>query len=117
MEQLVQEWFAKWESGNYKTLPISDDFSHTSPFGTIEGKSTYLELVEANTDKFLGQKFEIHDALFDVDKACVCYTARQGENFRLDVSEWYYQKGNEIQKIIAYYHIGEIRDKRKLKDA
>ncbi len=111
---LIQDWFAKWESGDYLHLPVTDDFCHTSPFGTIEGKKAYLDLVKANEDKFLGQQFEIHDIICHADIACARYTARQGETFSLEVSEWYYFKENLIEKIIAYYHIGDIREERKL---
>ena len=97
-------------------LPITEDFSHTSPFGTIEGKKEYEELVHSNKDKFLGYSFEIHDGIYFEDRACVRYTARQGEEFKLDVSEWYYFRNGLIHEIIAYYHIGEIREERKLEN-
>ena len=114
MEKLVNDWFDKWSNGDYLNLPISESFKHTSPFGTIEGKKTYLDLVEKNKDKFLGYSFKIHDAIYENEKACVRYTARQGD-FLLDVSEWYYVKDKLIEEIIAYYHIGDIHEDRKLK--
>jgi hypothetical protein len=113
-KERILEWFQKWERGRYKDLPMTENFQHTSPFGTISGKEAYLELVQKNQDKFLGYTFEIHDAFYGEDKACVRYTAKQGDNFKLDVSEWYYFDKGLIDKIIAYYHIGEIRDERKL---
>jgi hypothetical protein len=112
---LVKTWFATWEEGDFQSIPVSDDFRHTSPFGTIEGKTAYFELVEKNRDKFLGYKFVIHDALYGDENACVRYTATQGE-FKLDVSEWYYIRDNRISEIIAYYHIGEIREERQLEE-
>lgn len=115
LKRLVKKWFEKWEEGDFRHLPISDNFKHTSPFGTIDGKEQYLSLVEANKDKFLGHRFKIHDELYDEDKACVRYTAIQGD-FKLDVSEWYYVKNDLIEEIVAYYHIGEIRDDRKLEN-
>ncbi|HSR50958.1 MAG TPA: nuclear transport factor 2 family protein [Acidobacteriota bacterium] len=114
-ETTVKEWFDKWESGDFLDLPLSDTFKHTSPFGTVEGKETYLDQVKANQDKFLGYRFEIHDALYGEDRACVRYTAIQGD-FRLDVSEWHYGSPGGIEEIVAYYHIGEIREDRKLAD-
>lgn len=113
LKSLVKNWFDKWEEGDFLHLPISENFKHTSPFGTINGKKQYLNLVQENKNKFLGYRFEINDEIYNVDKACVRYTAIQGD-FRLDVSEWYYFKNNLIQEIVAYYHIGEIRDERKL---
>ena len=114
IQDLVKIWFDKWEQGDFLNLPISESFKHTSPFGTIEGKKAYLDLVGKNKDKFLGQTFEVHDGIYDQNKACVRYTARQGEDFNLDVTEWYQIRDDLIQEIIAYYHIGEIREERKL---
>ncbi|MDN5215159.1 nuclear transport factor 2 family protein [Fulvivirgaceae bacterium BMA12] len=116
MRELVKQWFDKWDQGDFHHLPISDNFKHTSPFGTIEGKKAYIDLVQENKDKFLGYTFEIHDEIYENDSACVRYTARQGEDFKLDVSEWYYAEDNLIRNIMAYYHIGEIREERKIKN-
>lgn len=112
-KELVKKWFKKWEEGDFYNLPVSESFKHTSPFGTIDGKDAYLKLVEANKDKFLGHRFVIQDEIYEENKACVRYTAIQ-EDFNLDVSEWYYIKDNLIELIVAYYHIGEIREDRKL---
>ncbi len=112
---LVEKWFEKWESGDFHELPITDNFSHTSPFGTTEGRDAYVQLVESNKDKFLGYRFKIHDAIYGDNNACVRYAAVQND-FRLDVSEWYYFKDDLIESIVAYYHIGEIREDRKLAD-
>tara|TARA_R110000744_G_C19320986_1_gene557636 strand:- start:699 stop:1064 length:366 start_codon:yes stop_codon:yes gene_type:complete len=116
LKDLVKIWFEKWENGDYLNLPISENFKHTSPFGTIHGKQIYLDLVKENENKFLGQTFDLQDAIYEKDRACVRYTAKQGKDFSLDVSEWYYVNGNLIEEIVAYYHIGEIRDKRKLEN-
>ncbi len=111
---IVLDWFQKWEDGHFRDLPLTEDFRHTSPFGTIEGKAAYLHIVENNREKFLGQTFEIHDGFYGDSHACVRYTARQGADFSLDVSEWYYFEGQLIKRIEAYYHIGEIRTERQL---
>ena len=77
IRQLVKTWFDKWEEGDFLNLPVAEHFEHTSPFGTISGKQAYLDLVKANEDKFLGYRFEIHDAIYDGQKACIRYTAIQ----------------------------------------
>lgn len=114
IKQLVHKWFTIWESGNYLELPISDNFCHISPFGAINGKENYIDLIKANEDKFLGYKFQLLDELYNENKACVRYRSSQGD-FELEVSEWYEVKGNLINNVIAYYHIGDIREDRKLK--
>ena len=112
-EKLIKEWFNKWEEGDFLNLPLADNFIHTSPFGTIEGKENYLNLVKENKDKFLGYRFKIIDEIYEDFKGCIRYTASQND-FKLDVSEWHYVENNLIKKIIAYYHIGEIQEERKL---
>ena len=114
--KLVQLWFQKWESGEFLDLPITENFTHTSPYGTIQGKKDYIALVEANRDKFLGHRFNIHDILEGPHSACVRYTAIQ-EDFELEVTEWHYAQDDLIEEIIAYYNIaGEISEERKLKN-
>lgn len=113
-QELVKKWFESWEQGDFQNIPISDEFKHTSPYGTFEGKLEYLDLVRSNKDKFLGHRFEIHDELHGQNKACVRYTVLS-EGFQLDVSEWFYINGGLIQEIIAYYNIeGDISEERTL---
>lgn len=109
-KQIVRDWFEKWENGNFQELPLIKHFKHTSPYGTIKGKKEYLDLVQANQDKFLGHRFIIHDAIYENEKACIRYTAAQGD-FNLEVSEWHFIEGNLIAEIIAYYNIEEERIK------
>lgn len=115
-KDLINTWFLKWKEADYLNLPISEDFTHTSPYGTIRGRKAYIDLVKENLDKFLGHEFKIHDIIENENKACVRYTAIK-EDFVLDVSEWHYTENNLINKIVAYYNIeGEISEKRKLKN-
>lgn len=111
LNELVKKWFAIWENGDYLNLPISENFKHTSPYGTINGKKEYLQIVASNKDKFLGHRMEIHNEIYEKTVACVRYTAIQ-DNFSLDVSEWYFLgKQNLIEEIVAYYNIEEERIK------
>ncbi|HMB63152.1 MAG TPA: nuclear transport factor 2 family protein [Eudoraea sp.] len=114
IKDLVRTWFRKWETGDFQNIPISENFRHTSPFGTIEGKKEYLKLVEANKDKFLGHRFVIHDEIYGQDKACVRYTAIHGDT-SYEVSEWYFPERGLIGEIIAHFNIAtEIPANRKL---
>jgi hypothetical protein len=111
---ISMNWFKAWETGALSELPIHADFVHCSPYGMIQGKSNYLELVHSNKDKFLGHRFEIEDLLEGEDSTCIRYIAIQGD-FKLEVTEWHYFLQNEIIRIVAYYNIpGEINEDRKL---
>ncbi len=85
-KEVLDTWFALWESGEFLNLRLAENFTHVSPYGTIQGKNKYLQLVDANKDKFLNHQFEIHDILHEGNKACVRYTAIK-DDFRLEVSE------------------------------
>ena len=113
-KSLVTTWFDKWETGDFLNLAITENFKHTSPYGTIHGKEEYIKLVEANKNKFLGHCFELHDEIYEKDRAYVRYTATQGD-FTLEVSDWYSPEDVLIEEIVAYYNLdGEISDERKL---
>ncbi len=115
-KELVLDWFAKWDSGDFKNLPLSDDFQHTSPYGTINGKAKYLGIAEANLQLFLGNEIQIHDQLFEDKKAAVRYTLQnKNKAFTMEVSEWFYISDGLIKEIVAYYNIdGEISEDRQL---
>ena len=116
-QSLVRSWFEKWTNGEFTSLPLADEFRHTSPYGTIQGKAAYLQLVESNRDKFLGNRFEVKDELFGSGQACVRYTMHAPE-FTMEVSEWFFIGEGLIQEIVSYYNIpGEIREDRKLSDS
>ena len=108
-KHIIDQWFTSWETGNFQDIPITDSFTHTSPYGTIKGKQAYLELVANHTEKFLGHQFMIHDILCESLHACVRYTAKKDQQ-ELEVSEWYYFKDGLINHIVAYYNIDATDD-------
>lgn len=105
LEPLVERWFEAWQTGDYRSIPVTDGFAHTSPFGTVEGKTSYLRLVEANEGQFLGFAFDLHDQVHARGVSCVRYTARKGD-FRLDASEWFFGTAAGIERIVSYYNLG-----------
>lgn len=114
IKALTKQWYTAWNEGRYLDIPIADDFKHTSPYGTINGKEAYLKIIEANHGKFLDNQIEIRDEMYNSDKACVRYSVNN-KDFLMEVSEWLYAKDGLIHEIIAYYNIeGEIDEGRKL---
>ena len=114
LKALVRQWFHAWDHNDYSNIPVSEDFRHTSPYGTIEGRGPYLQLVEANNEKFLGNRIDIKDEIYQDHHACVRYTI-VNKDFTMEVSEWFYLGEGSIREIVAYYNIeGEIKEERKL---
>lgn len=104
---LVRLWFQKWEEGEFENIPIEENFKHTSPYGTVDSKRRYLNLVEANKDAFLGKHFDIHDEIYEQNRACVRYTLKSEDTALMEVSEWFYMGKDKIQEIVSYYNVGE----------
>ncbi len=105
---IVEKWFSCWETGELDQLPITNDFEHTSPFGTISSKSTYLDIVEKNKDRFLGKSFQIIDKIIEGNNACVRYEVINPDG-NMDVCEWYTMEGGLIKNIYSYYNIGDAK--------
>lgn len=112
IKKLVSRWFEVWTNGDFHNIPVTTKFEHTIPYGTVSGKSNYLELVRGNKEQFLGHNFEIHDEIYQQDRACIRYTVSKND-FSMEVTEWHYIKDELIDRIIAYYNIeGEISEDR-----
>ena len=108
IQELVHSWFELWKTGEFESLPLAENFTHTSPYGKVEGKEAYLDLARANKESFTGNRFEIHEILFDKHRACVRYTMISPTG-TLEVSEWIYEENGLIAEIIAYYNLEEER--------
>jgi len=105
---LVKQWFSCWENGNIEALPISDDFSHTSPFGTIEPKERYLEIVLKNKKDFLGNTFTILKQIQEGNNVCVQFEQKNANTgLEMIVCEWYVMDGDAIKEIRSFYNVGD----------
>lgn len=105
----VARWFSCWNTGSVDDLPITDDFRHTSPFGTIESKARYLEIVDKNRDSFLGNTLTVVRHIVDGNNVCVQFrqTREDDPDFAMTVCEWYVLDGDRIREIESFYNIGD----------
>lgn len=105
----VARWFACWNSGNVDDLPITDDFCHTSPFGKIETKARYLDIVRKNEESFLGNELTVLKQIVGKTDVCVKFrqTREDDPTFEMIVCEWYVLEGDRIREIESFYNIGD----------
>lgn len=109
---VVQRWIDCWETGDIAALPITDDFTHTSPFGTIESKKRYMEIVEKNREDFLGNTLTIIKHIQEDDNVCIQFEQNNANTgLEMTVCEWYRLKGDLIQEIRSFYNIGNAEIK------
>ena len=102
LRQLVDLWFLCWKEGDYMNLPLHESFVHVSPYGSIEGKDQYLQIVKDNESLFVDNELSLHEQLFSEECACVRYTMKSPSS-EMEVSEWFYPQDGLIKKIVAYY--------------
>ena len=108
----VRKWFECWEAGDVDALPITEDFSHTSPFGTIEPKDRYLEIVRKNTKDFLGNRLTVLRQIREGDNVCVQFEQKnENTGLEMTVCEWYSIQGDLIKEIQSFYNVGDAEIK------
>ncbi len=112
IDPVVQKWFDCWNSGQVDDLPIADDFKHTSPFGTIESKQTYLDIVSKNKDDFLGNELTVLKHIKQGRQVCVQFHQNNElTGLSMEVCEWYELEGELIKSIRSFYNVGNAEIK------
>lgn len=107
MHKLIEKWFQCWNSGEIDDLPIADDFIHTSPFGIIESKPRYMEIVNKNRQDFLGNKLSVIKHICQGNQACVQFEQHNSNTgLQMTVCEWYELEGDVIKSIRSFYNVG-----------
>lgn len=109
---VVNQWLNCWETGDLESLPIKENFSHTSPFGTITGKERYLEIVNKNKADFLGNSLTVTHQIQEGCKVCVQFEQKnKNTGLEMTVCEWYTLDGDKIQAIRSFYNVGNAEIK------
>jgi len=109
---VVKQWLSSWEQGRLEDLPITDDFQHTSPFGSIEGKARYLSIVGKNRADFLDNTFTVLAQITQGDRVCVQFEQNNhSTGLQMVVCEWYQLQGELIQSIHSFYNVGDAEIK------
>lgn len=109
---VVKKWFSVWETGNIEALPVTEDFKHTSPFGTIEPKKRYLEIVGKNKAEFLGNTFNIVAHIQEGNNVCIQFEQKNANTgLEMTVCEWYVLEGDLIKEINSFYNVGDAEIK------
>jgi len=105
-KDLAREWIEVWGRDDPATLPLADGFVHVSPFGTIEGREKYLEVIRPLASDNVSS-LRIRDILGEGDRACITFEM-DTPNGPVDCCDWVTVAGGQITSVHAYY------DPRKL---
>lgn len=99
--ELVDTWFAAFRVRDLSMTHLAEDFIHTSPFGEIHGRETYLDLVKENQEAFFSPVIEILDIIDGGDRFAARYLVDGNP-----ACDCIYVRDGLITKIYSYYHYG-----------
>lgn len=103
----VDAWFGAFRTRDIAKLEagLAEGFTHTSPFGVIEGKRIYLDMVRANAEAFFSPTIEIVDVIEGGDQFAVRYLVDGNP-----ACDCIYVQDGQIAAIYSYYHVGKKPD-------
>jgi hypothetical protein len=100
--KIVDDWFDAFRQRDISKLKLAEDFVHTSPYGQIKGRQTYLNLVKENEEAFFSPKLDILDIFECGPKYAVRYLVNGNP-----ACDCIYVRDGQISKIFSYYHVGK----------
>ena len=100
--KIAESWLAAFQAKDITLLQLADDFVHTSPFGEIRGKETYLDLVRANEKAFFANPITVIDSVDGGDRFAVRYVVGD-----MAACDWIYVRDGKIREVFSYYHFGD----------
>ena len=104
--RLARAWIEGWIEGDPYGIPLAAGFTHTSPFGTIEGREKYLEWMKPMIGK--GPALEIVKTLGQGDEAAIWYEM-QAPSGTIACCDWVHVRDGEIAAITSFYDATSLR--------
>lgn len=104
--RLARAWIQGWIDGTPYEIPLADDFTHESPFGTIEGREKYLEFMKPMIGK--GPEIAIVKTIGAGDEAAIWY-AMKTPGGSVPGCDWVHTRDGEITAITSFYDATSLR--------
>jgi len=101
-ENLAQAWFDAFGRKDLSELALAEDLVHSSPYGDIESRQAYLDLVDQNPAAFFSPEITILDVIAGADAYAVRYLVNGNP-----ACDCIYVRDDQIAKIHSHYHVGE----------
>ena len=95
---IAESWLEAFRAKDLSRLNLADGFVHSSPFGLIEGKAAYLEMVNSNPEAFFENTIEVVDLIGEGKQFAIRYLVNG-----TPACDCIYIENGQIAKIIAYF--------------
>lgn len=105
--ELARTWIEAWNAGAPEGIPLAEDFCHTSPFGRIEGRETYLEWMRPMTGEG-AVPLTIRRVLGGDEEAVVHYEIGMLSG-TVAACDWIRVKEGRITDIHSFYDATDMR--------
>ncbi len=100
-QRLARVWIETWQTGDPLTLPLTEDFTHESPFGVITRREKYLETVIPMAKKNVA-RLRVEDAIGEGDRACVLFTMETPSG-PVACCDWLTLRDGKIAAVRSHY--------------
>jgi ketosteroid isomerase-like protein len=106
---LARGWIEAWIRMDIDWLRrrLTPDFVHVSPFGRLEGREAYLDVVEPLARKSV-QELRVKGVIGRSDQAAVHFENRTPEGV-VDSCDWLFVEDGRIKKVRSFYDTSRIR--------
>ena len=106
-EALARIWIECWSEGTPDLIPLAENFTHTSPFGRVEGRKKYLDWVKPLAAKNV-TKLKILRTLANGNEA-VIHFEMQTPLGAVGVCDWVVVANGQITGIHSFYDATGLR--------
>ena len=107
VERLARAWIQGWIDGDPDGIPLADDFVHTSPFGTIEGRDVYLEKIKPASAANVA-RLTILKTMGSGNEAVVRFDMETRDG-PIPCVDWVTVNGDVITRIHSFYDATTLR--------
>lgn len=107
-EELARLWIERWNAGDPDSIPLAEEFKHTSPFGCVEGREEYLEWVKPLAARNVAG-LRIVRTLGSADEAVIHFEMETPQG-PVQVCDWVVARDGEIKEIHSFYDATDLRE-------
>ena len=106
---LARVWIECWNRGEPDSIPLAEGFTHTSPFGRVSGRQTYLDWVKPLAAKNVTE-LKIHRVMGN-DREAVIHFEMETPGGLVQVCDWVVVVDGEIAEIHSFYDATGLRER------
>lgn len=105
--ELARLWIDCWNRNAPDDIPLAEDFVHTSPFGRVAGRETYLEWVKPLAAQNVTE-LRIQRVISDGNQAAIHFDMKTARGW-VPVCDWVEVADGAITAIHSFYDAAELK--------